>query len=137
VLHQTFLSFLPYRADTCSGNALHLYSRGCSLRISAGTPAILIEAFRVFSQSLQANTRIILRLRRERFLLNSLQFIIHQSTWHSALSGLLTDSSVKQPAFPFPLPHKNVAGQAKRSNYKPGSKAREFGGTALARRWQS
>jgi hypothetical protein len=108
-----------------------------SFRLSDGTPVILIEAFRVFSQSLEANSGIILPLCQERFLLNFLQFIIHQSSWHSALSGLLTDSAVKRPEFPFTLPHKNVAGQAKRSNYKPGSKAREFGGTALASRWQS
>jgi hypothetical protein len=48
-----------------------------SVRISVGTPAILTEAFRNFSQSLQTNARILPQIGHDRFLSNTFPCINH------------------------------------------------------------
>jgi hypothetical protein len=48
----------------------------CSVRISAGTTAVLTEAFRGFIQSFQANSRIVPWLWYDRFLPDPFHFII-------------------------------------------------------------
>lgn len=55
--------------------------------ISAGSPAILTEDFLYFCQSLQANTMVVTLLGHGHFPPNSVQFIIHQSSCHSAKSS--------------------------------------------------
>jgi hypothetical protein len=58
----------------------------CSVRIVAGTPAILIEAVRSFPRSLQTNAGVVLRLGHIRFVPNPSQFIfIHVSSYRSTL----------------------------------------------------
>jgi hypothetical protein len=75
---------LYYRADWSRGNVPDVYSEGggCSLRISAGTPAVLTEVFRGFPLSLHSNSEIVPRLCRDRFLPSPLQFIRHPTIWH-------------------------------------------------------
>jgi hypothetical protein len=51
-----------------------LYAGGPLARDS---PAILIEAFRGISQSLDANAKIVLRLGHDHFFLNPFKFISH------------------------------------------------------------
>jgi hypothetical protein len=68
--------------------------RSCRLvfvRISTETQDILAKVFHSFLQSLKANTWIVSRLGHNRFLTNSLQFSIRQSSYHSKLYSLDTD----------------------------------------------
>jgi hypothetical protein len=68
----------------------------CSIRISAGTPAILTASFRGFPQFLHTNTGIISRLGHDRFPQNPFQFIIHQTSDNSTLYSMFQKSMVKR-----------------------------------------
>jgi hypothetical protein len=57
----------------------------CLFWISVETPAALREGFRSFCQSLLTSAWMSSRLGNDHFLLNHLQFIIHQLFYHSAL----------------------------------------------------
>jgi hypothetical protein len=75
------LSFVHYFTELV-GLALMLYTlvaRRFSVCILASTPAILTEVFHVFSQSLQANARIVPWLGHGRFfqILSNSSFINH------------------------------------------------------------
>jgi hypothetical protein len=69
-------------------NALLLVLEGCSVRIPAGTEAILNEALCGFIQYVHTGTGIVLRLGHNSFLLNPFQFITHQSSYSSMLCSL-------------------------------------------------
>jgi hypothetical protein len=56
--------------------------------IYGGSPAILTYIFCVFPQSLQANVCVVLKLGYDWFLPHPFQFIIHWSSYHSALWNL-------------------------------------------------
>jgi hypothetical protein len=81
-----------YRKEEYSGNTVDLFLEGCFVRISVGTPAIFNEVFHNVPWTLQANTVIVLQLGHDRFLLNPLKFIIHQSSYHPPLFNRNTDS---------------------------------------------
>jgi hypothetical protein len=66
-----------------------------SVQISAATPAIAIEISSHFSQSPQANSKIVPRLDHDPFLQNPLQLIILQSTYRSTPQTLVTESTEK------------------------------------------
>jgi hypothetical protein len=57
-----------------------LYVGRCWVRILTGTPVILTEVFRGFSQSLQVNVRILPLLSHNRHLPNPFQFIFYPNT---------------------------------------------------------
>jgi hypothetical protein len=64
----------------------------CSVGISAGTLAILIEGFLGFPQSFQENSEIVPKLDHGRFLPKPVQCIFHRSFYDLALSEILTAS---------------------------------------------
>lgn len=55
----------------------------CLVRISTGTPNILTDGFRYFTQSLQTNVAMVPRLCHDRFLPNPSELNIHQSLYFS------------------------------------------------------
>jgi hypothetical protein len=69
---------------------------GYSVRISAGTPAILTEIFRSFSKSLQVNSDVVPRSGPNGFLQNTFHFI-RLCFCHSPLCFLAIDIVVKYP----------------------------------------
>jgi hypothetical protein len=67
-----------------------------SIRISAETLSVLKD-FCGFLQTFQANFGIVSRLGQNLIFENLLQFVIHQSAYHSTLYTLDSDSGVKLP----------------------------------------
>jgi hypothetical protein len=74
-----FLILLPNRLSR--GNASDICGR-YSVRNSSGTPAILLQGFRVSPQSVQANAGLVPLLYHDHFLPSPSQFIIHLLPYH-------------------------------------------------------
>jgi hypothetical protein len=86
------------RAGWHSGNTLTHITEGSS-RISGAIQTILIEGIRSFTQSMQTNCGIALRIGNECYFSDRSQFIvIQQASYHSTLCSLDADSAVNKNA---------------------------------------
>jgi hypothetical protein len=59
------------------------FFRSWTVRISTGTPAVVADILRSFTQSLHENTMRVPQLGHDRLLPNPVQFTLHQSSYHS------------------------------------------------------
>jgi hypothetical protein len=72
-----------------------------SVRIPAGTPAIMTEVFSFFSLYREEDVEIVAGLgQHDRFLANHFKFIIHLPSYHSNPYSVTTESTVKQTTIP-------------------------------------
>jgi hypothetical protein len=87
------------RAGCCSGNPLrHVFGR-YSVRIPAGTPAMLNEIFRAFLQTLQVNSGEVPLFGHGRFLANPFQFVSHRIVRRYLVPGLTASQGTRRHVF--------------------------------------
>jgi hypothetical protein len=84
------------RANWFIGQCFWRVYLGCPVRISAGTPAILIEIIRGFPQSFQGNVKRVPYITPRHFLVHSVQFIIYYHPTIRSYIFWVTDGVVKQ-----------------------------------------
>jgi hypothetical protein len=77
------------QASSCSANALYLCSVVCSVWISAGILTLLTKFIYGYSQSSEANSGIVPEIGHDRFLSDSFQSIVYESSSHSTLRKLM------------------------------------------------